>query len=1035
MTNISAQLQLLQTLRNEDPTHITVKAQAWTALAASLSPFADLTMGEAYFGRWPYYKDPTAPIQYPCYNLLASATKLTSYYPMDWAPNMLWGDGGYLPPTDTRRTGVFVQSIQFQWMLSLARGISGNTLYVYLPYMPWLLTDSAAELGLATFEMTPFMFAPIGVMQPTLQFDNSYDVSLRLPSIVGKAWRDSSGAILVLLVNLRDSYRHLNVSVHLDGKAVTLDQTAGWMPLANHRQVDIHNGCFMAVLAALDSEVYLFNKTSSPALIQGPNRVLNPSIESYVLPGHATGWQISGNTVAISGNSTAFVFSETRFAHSGSHCLRLTTPYDTFQTAVVPLPINLSTFCAGWYTVSAWARVYYVGHPRSLKLTNGTVKIAHDHEINLNQTWQKLRARIHVRTCGDTSLNLMAGSSGTIYIDSISVVLDHDDVPSEQQVRGTPSLAPASMLSLSSQMASCSFETAPAHSTHMVVDGAPFIPMGFMADDLLVHGLTHTDYHLKVLSLRGINTLLLQEAGIGSAIDVSLQLAALDLAFASGIKAVLALDIPILISAAWMTAFTAQLRHFKDHPAVLGWWTKAALSSLDQHRVYVAVKATDPDPGHFFFSLQPNITSVACNFDVMVVPASSLFKQPIRLPAGKFAMAVGGQPMMKGRDASLLAPPFHRPAARSSELRLAVYSSLMQGAVGFVYAWFLPGTPYSITNGVGEIAMQVAELLPALTASTALTVTAAPGLLTQGFVDQTGAMHLLVANPSNEPNVNSDISCSELSNSTVWTPFSTNATVHLSHRAAVNGSALAITKPLKPLEVEVFRWNYKLPYYSSSSNMVIDPEFEDLELYPGHPKRWLLRFDNDELLNCADPEAGCNPASTARCDAHNLCLYPGQYSSALVDTRPGFVLSGRRHSLRLTRPYPVGDQPSGDCPYGDCPNERTGPHVSLLVPLQSTYFQPGQWNISIWHRTTQNAGRTVSKTYVPSLLMLQPVRGRWLTNENWTESFMLFTCVVSTAKPKCPGLFLSFDWPGQLWIGGVSVTSYKSDDNDVAKSV
>ena len=67
---------------------------------------------------------------------MASMDKQTQYYPMGpWPPNMVWGDGGYYEGGLQGRSGVFVQSIRFQWMLSLARGIVGNTLFIYVRSM------------------------------------------------------------------------------------------------------------------------------------------------------------------------------------------------------------------------------------------------------------------------------------------------------------------------------------------------------------------------------------------------------------------------------------------------------------------------------------------------------------------------------------------------------------------------------------------------------------------------------------------------------------------------------------------------------------------------------------------------------------------------------------------------------------------------------------------------------------------------------------------------------------------------------------
>ena len=114
-----------------------------------LSPFADATGGEEYRAEFPFdysghYLEHVhlqgtrraysgTSVQGPCYNILANVDKL-SLYPMDSQPSIVYGDGGFIgPPSYFGRNGAFPQSIRFQWMLELARGLVGNTLFVFIP--------------------------------------------------------------------------------------------------------------------------------------------------------------------------------------------------------------------------------------------------------------------------------------------------------------------------------------------------------------------------------------------------------------------------------------------------------------------------------------------------------------------------------------------------------------------------------------------------------------------------------------------------------------------------------------------------------------------------------------------------------------------------------------------------------------------------------------------------------------------------------------------------------------------------------------
>ena len=319
--------------------------------------------------------------------------------------------------------GTYPESVAFQWMVELARGIVGNSLFVYLPYLPWVLTESAAELALASFELVPYLFPPVGLAQPSLgialpELDPPAKYLSRIPPVVSKAWR-KDGAVLVLLCNMRNQPLTLNVTATVPGARFA--GGSGFMPLANHRAVPLNpDGSFQATMSPFDTQVILFN-TSKPSdgleEDEATNAVFNPGMERFALPGHALGWSIAGNGASSSGNASAFAYSETRFARRGTHCLRLTTPFDTFAQTRVPLPINNSRLQRGLasYTVKVYARAYDIRAPRSLHLVSGGTTVA---TLPLTRAWAKLEAQVQLNSSQEVELALVAGGPGTLYIDA-----------------------------------------------------------------------------------------------------------------------------------------------------------------------------------------------------------------------------------------------------------------------------------------------------------------------------------------------------------------------------------------------------------------------------------------------------------------------------------------------------------------------------------------------------------------------------------------------------------------------------------------
>ena len=856
---------------------------------------------------------------------------------MDWQPSIVYGDGGFIgPPSYFGRSGAFPQSIRFQWMLELARGLVGNSLFVYIPWLPWLLTESAAELGLATYEFVPFMFAPVGVAQPVLHYtlpalEAPADYLSRMPALVTKAWRDQDGAIMLLLINLRDQPYQLDVSVVVPGAPV-LEDCDGSMPLENHRAVPLKDGTFSATLSPFDVQAFVFNITKPAEKERSSGAVINGGMESYVLPGHAVGWTIAGNALSRSGNVSAFVFSETRFAHSGYHSLRFTTPFDTFAQTRLPLPLNGSEVHSGTYTVTAWTRIYDARAPRSLHLVNGDAILA---TVPLTREWTKLEAQVQLSSSQESELALMAGGPGTLYVDDVSCVAN-----SRRDERQRAAKPVEATVNTHTRAAACTRHT---NESSLSADGAPFIPTGFVMQDLVVHGTNHSWFHLRRLSSRGINLLLLHEVGLQlhGGVDVQLQLAALDVAFACGQKVVARLQAPPGASSVWIdSVLKTRVQKLKDHPALLGWWLGSELSAADQASLYHSVKNMDASSEHYVFAAPPadGSSSDACSFDVRLLTVDHRRVREIKPPADALTLAVvGHDPMLTASESRVARPLFHTAAAKSSELSLAVYGSMLRGCIGAVYGGWHPGTPYSLENGMGEMALQLTEMLPAFAPPTLTAPASSPqvsgpsGVLVGTYTEGDGTLYVVAANTQPQPVVAASIECSGWSLDTpVSTPFSTNNSLTLQ---ASDGKP-TLTRLLQPFEVQIFRTSYSSPpalqnciasatkLLASNCTLVEDPAFESLQLFYGRPTLWKMNVYVSAALGvffrksqeAAAPQdvmlfggAVQEDASCGQLGDDTVCHYPGFYSSVLVERRPGFVLPGKKHSLRVTRPYPAGD--------------------------------------------------------------------------------------------------------------------------------
>eukprot|EP01052_Picozoa_sp_SAG31_P021397 SAG31_NODE_1652_length_7628_cov_100.866118_5_plen_1445_part_00 len=1042
VSNISVWRELLATL---PPLKAVVKAQAGTEEAYLLSPFADATGGEEYWATFPFdysghYLEHVhlhgtstgnassgTSVQGPCYNILANVDKL-SLYPMDWQPSIVYGDGGFIgPPSYFGRNGAFPQSIRFQWMLELARGLVGNTLFVFIPWLPFLLTESAAELGLATFEFVPFMFAPVGAAQPVLRYampalEAPAEYLSRVPPLLTKAWRNEDGAIMLLFINMRNQKYQINVSIAVPGAQFPAE-SGGYMPLEDHRAVPLESGLFSATLSPFDVQAFVFNTTKPAKNLFGV--VINGGMESFVLPGHAVGWSIAGNALSVSGNVSAFVYSETRFAHTGYHCLRFTAPFDTYRQARLPLPLNRSELHSDMYTVTVWTRIYDDRAPRSLHLVigDGDTVVA---TMPLSRAWAKLEAQVKLNSTEGCELALMTSGPGTVYLDDATCVADSPGRGDQQHV---PKILHPTVADVNIPIRRAAVCTRFSNASFLSADGAPFIPTGFVMRDLVAHGTNHTWHHLRRLSSRGINLLLLHEVGLQmhGGVDVQLQLAVLDVAFACGQKVVARIQAPPGATSVWVNSvLKRRVQQLKDHPAILGWWLGSELTATDQANLYHSVTGFDTSSEHYVFA-SPNVdgsVSNSCNYDVLLLTVDHRRVHDINPPSGALTVSVvGHDPMLTASESRIARPLFHYAGARSSSLSVAIYGSILRGCIGVVHGGWTPGTAYSTENGMGEVALQLAEMLPALTAArtTSLEVSGPSGVLVNAYTEPDGTLFVVVANTQPQPVVAARIECSGWSLDTaVFTPFSTNNSLVL--QASDNKATL--TRLLQPFEVQIFRSGYTPPstpqncivsanrVLASNCTLVEDPAFESLQLFYGRPTLWKMNIYDVMLFGGAvQVDASCG-----QLDGDTVCAYPGFYSSALVDRR--FALPGRKHSLRVTRPYPTGDA------------GQLGTTVSLSVPLHgSGGVQHGRWNISLWHRAVRHAGQMQELQSVASpalkLIVGKSVVAQFPVAMAWTRSEANYACNCTTtckAGACAEGIFISFTWPGQIWLGDISVS-------------
>ena len=603
-TNITNDKMVRDLIRKTDPHHVISKAQASTSSAYAFQFLADMQMAEMYCERSP---------------TCTASTEAETVYPMDWAPNGICGDAGFEMGVGYAGPSTWPQALRTQWFTALTKGAVANSLFIFLSYMPYLQVETLAEAALATFELAPSLHTSGALAEKPV-------ISVGDPNVMSAVWREPNGCILVLAVNGADAASvGVHVSLTLGGKPIP-GTLSGVKPLNGLLPVSLVDGLFVLDLQPYESDAYLFNCSEPHSKVKSDpnNLVLNPSMEDFYLPGFAIGWQLyGGNTLTSSSNISAYVFSETRFAHDGRHSLRISVPWDSCNGSRVRIP-GFVAKKGVHYTVSAWGRVYTEDMCSPLLVVDsGGTTIGEPLKLSQGK-WSQLTTSGAAAASG--ALSFACGSGGTFYLDEVQV---------SSKAHGTAALEsaawssaadgqigskvreigsrPAAESTTAPQEKHYSWTTgqrgfagvarATAANATIMVDSSPFMPIGWFATDILQHGTNHTEYHLARLSSRGVNTILLAEVSPDSEIAIEQQVHALNVSWAAGMMAVV--QISNEPGGGGAAALAKYIDAIKYHPAIFGYYLDAAsLPASAQQQLYSTIKQHDPE--RLVLSLQPD---------------------------------------------------------------------------------------------------------------------------------------------------------------------------------------------------------------------------------------------------------------------------------------------------------------------------------------------------------------------------------------------------------------------------------------------
>ena len=125
-----------------------------------------------------------------------------------------------------------------------------NSLFIFLEFMPFVLVESMAETGLATFELAPSLHTSGALIErPTIT--SSGDDAHK---IVNTVWREPNGCILVMVVGT-SPLSALNVTVTLSlGGAPIPGNLTGIKPVQGLLPVNLVGGSFTVDLHPWQAE-------------------------------------------------------------------------------------------------------------------------------------------------------------------------------------------------------------------------------------------------------------------------------------------------------------------------------------------------------------------------------------------------------------------------------------------------------------------------------------------------------------------------------------------------------------------------------------------------------------------------------------------------------------------------------------------------------------------------------------------------------------------------------------------------------------
>jgi hypothetical protein len=292
----------------------------------------------------------------------------------------------------------------------------------------------------------------------------------------------------------------------------------------------------------------------------------------------------------------------------------------------------------------------------------------------------------------------------------------------------------------------------------------------------------------------------------------------------------------------------SEIRTFRDHPALLGWYIAdepdgKKMTSAQLEEIYRTVKENDPWHPVSIVFMSPFINSrnYSNALDIVMADPYPIPDLSVTIP-GEVAVQLRNE--FKGKRPFWIVPQAfgggelwtREPTIQ--EIRSMTWQSIINGATGIQY-FVRQGLNYfpksaATWNECGRIAVEVAELTPwLLSDEQALSVESFNRNVLVSSRTHNGMLIILAVNKVNEP-VSTSFRISSA--------FSGKARVLFENRIiAVNGGV--ISDQLSPLGSQVYLINTKrdkTTAEASNKNLMKDPGFEDLSA-PGLPSACYVR--------------------------------------------------------------------------------------------------------------------------------------------------------------------------------------------------